>query len=284
VSSLLDRLIAGLSPGGASTRGMASNLLASPLVVARRAGHAQADVEHLLHLLLGLSDLGRALQKRDVYPDDVRAAVEQLLDERPSHEEDVAPTRTPRLRTVNDLALRLGGSSADVIASVAAALPRELAFLRRPLEDSARDVASLYDGALSGKAGAMTFRAWDPDLRACMGTMQALVDKDWQSWFMSPLALLLTLLCAKRYSEPLKARGVHAVKLMEEMGDALPRSRWTRLPPAGHTAGVGPALYAVILRAEQYAADDASDVRLRHVLASLHDEPELAPFVARLAG
>lgn len=284
MSSLLDRLIAGLSPGSTSIRGMASTLLASPLVTAQRAGHAQADVEHLLYVLLGLSDLAKALQKRGVYPDDVRAAVEQLLDERPSHPESVTPTRTPRLQTVNDLALRLGGSSADVITSVAAALPRELAFLRRPLEESARDVASLYDGALSGNKAGMTFRAWDPDLRACMGTMQALVDTKWHSWFMSPLALLLTLLCAKRYYEPLKARGIDAVKLIEEIGSALPRSPWTREPPPGHTAGIGPALYAVILRAEQYAADDASDVRLRHVLAALHDEPELAPFVARIAG
>ena len=263
---------------------MASNLLASPLVVAQRAGHPQADVEHLLHLMLGLSDLGKALRKRDVYPDDVTAAVEQLLDDRPSHEEDVTPVRTPRLQTVHDLALRLGGSSADVITSVAAALPRELTFLRRPLEESARDVASLYDSALSGKDGAMTFRAWDVDLRGCMGLMQSLVDTDWQSWFMSPLSLLLTLLCAKRYHEPLKARGIDAAKLVGEIGSSLPHSHWPRLPPAGHTAGISPSLYALILRAEQYAADDASDVRLRHLLASLHDEPELAPFVARMAG
>ena len=262
---------------------MATNLLACPLVLAQRAGHAQADVEHLLYVLLGLSDLAKALQKREVYPEDVQAAVEQLLDERPSQDDDVMPVRAPRLQTVNDLALRLGGSSADVMTSVAAALPRELGFLRKPLEGSARDVASLYDGALSGSAGAMTFRAWDPDLRACMAAMQALVDTKWKSWTMSPLALLLTLLCAKRYREPFKTRGIDAVELIEEIGASLPRSHWQRLPPQGHTAGIEPALHAVFLRAEQYAADDASDVRLRHVLASLHDEPLLAPFVARIA-
>ncbi len=263
---------------------MAKTLLASPLLLAQRAGHARADVEHFLYVLLSLSDLTKALVKRDVYPDDVRAVLEQLLDERPAEEGEVTPTRSPRLQTVHDLAQRRGGSSVDVLTSVAAALPRELVFLRRPLEEAAQDVGALYDGALASKGGAMTFRGWDPDLRTCMGTMQALVDTKWRSWSMTPLALLLTLLCAKRYYEPLRARGIEAVKMIEEIGSTLPQSHWRRPPPAGHQAGIGPALYATILRAEHYAADDASDVRLRHVLAALHDEPELAPFVAQIAG
>ena len=263
---------------------MPTTLLASPLVLAQRAQHAQADVEHFLYELLSLSDLTKSLVKRDVYSDDVRAVLEQLLDERPAEEGEVSPTRSPRLRTVHDLALRRGGTSVDVLMSVAAALPRELAFLRRPLEESAHDVGALYDGALASKGGAMTFRGWDPDLRTCMATMQALVDTKWKSWAMTPLALLLTLLCAKRYYAPLEARGIRAVTLIEEIGNALPQSHWRRPPPGGHQAGIGPALYATILRAEHYAADDASDVRLRHVLTALHDEPELAPFVATIAG
>ena len=103
---------------------MAPTLLASPLVLAQRAGHAHADVEHLLYVLLSLSDLTKALVKRDVYPDDVRAVLEQLLDERATDEGDVTPARSPRLQTVHDLALRRGGSSVDILLSVAAALPR----------------------------------------------------------------------------------------------------------------------------------------------------------------
>ena len=34
-------------------------------------------------------------------------------------------------------------------------------------------------------------------------------------------------------------------------------------------------MFAVSLRAERYAAADASDVRLRHLLQALHEEPHL---------
>ncbi|HSO36025.1 MAG TPA: Clp protease N-terminal domain-containing protein [Labilithrix sp.] len=284
MASLIDKLIAGISPHSTSIRGMASTLLAAPLVVAGAAGHAQADVEHLLHVLLGLVDVAKALKAHGVYPDDVLEAVEQLLDDRAPLEGDARPTRSPRLQTVTDLALRLGGSSADVITSVAAALPRELVFLRRPLEEAAREVAPLYDGALAAKDGAMTFQAWDPDLRGVMATMQNLADTKWKPWTMGSLTLLLTILCSRRYFEAFRARGIVATELIAEIGRALPTPRWTRPPPEGHVAGIGPSLYATILRAEHYAAEDASDVRLRHVLASLHDEPLLAPFVERIAG
>jgi hypothetical protein len=283
VASFLDKLIAGVSPKGSGVRGMATTLLGSPQVLASVAGHAEADVEHLLHVLLRLVDVRKALEARGAYPDDALAVVEQLLDERAPVDEGVSPKRSPRLQTVNDLALRLGGSSADVITSAAAALPRELVFLRKPLEGAARDVAPLYDGALSAVKGAMTFAAWDPELRGCMGRMQTLVDTKWRSWVMSPLTLLLSILCTKAYYDPLKARGIDVLALIGEIGASLPAPRWRREPPADHTPGIGPALYAAILRAEHYAADDASDVRLRHVLASLHDEPELAPWVARIA-
>ena len=263
---------------------MATTLLASPHVIAAAAGHAQADVEHLLYVLLRLIDLRKALAAHAVFPDDAMAVVDQLLDERPALEDVVIPPRSPRLQTVHDLALRWGGSAADVITSVAAALPRELAFLRKPLEAAARDVAGLYDGALSAANGAMTFQAWDPELRAVMGRMQGLVDTRWPSWTMAPLTLLLSLLCTKTYYAPLQERGIDVVALIGKIGEAMPAPRWERAVPKGHVAAISPALYAAILRAEHYAADDASDVRLRHVLAALHDETELAPWVNRLAG
>lgn len=284
MASLLDRLLAGVSPKTTSIRGMASTLLASPLLVAARMGHAEADVEHLVRVLLGLVDVRRALEARGVYPDDALAVVDQLLDERAAAEEGVSPIRGRRLQAVNELATRGGGSSADVIRAVAAALPRELVFLRKPLEGAALDVAPLYDGALSAADGAMTFAAWDPDLRGCMGRMQSLADTKWKSWAMSPLTLLLALLCTRAYYEPLKARGIDILALIKEIGAAMPAPRWTREPPEGHVPSIGPMLYATILRAEHYAADDASDVRLRHLLTALHDEPELAPWVERIAG
>ncbi len=284
MASLLDKVLAGVSPGSTSVRGMAKTLLASPLLLAACAGHAEADVEHLAYILLGLVDVRKAMESRGNHPDDALAVVIQLLDERAVSEESVVRTRTPRLQAVHDLAARAGGTSAGVITSVAAALPPELAFARKALEGAAHDVGPLYDGALSALRGAMSFEAWDPDLRGCMSRMQTLADTSWHSWAMSPLSLLLMLLCTRTYGEPLTARGINIAVFIKEIGAALPKSRWTREPPEGHTPGVGPALYAAILRAEHYAADDASDVRLRHVLAALHDEPELAAFVERIAG
>ena len=283
MTSLLDKLIAGVSPGRTTSQGMARALLGIGPVVAQVRGHGEADVEHLLSVLLGLVDVRKALEARGAHPDDASAVVEQLLDERLVVEEGVTPTLSPRLRAVLDRTTRAGGSSTDLIASVAAALPRELAFLRSALEGAARDVGPLYDGALSSLRGGLSFEAWDHDLKLTMGIMQNQADR-WRLWLMRPLGLFVALLTTKAYAGPLKARGIDIDALFKELEASLPASRWTRDPPVGWVPGMDPALYAVILRAERYAAGDASDVRLRHVLAALHDEPDLAPWVERIAG
>jgi hypothetical protein len=282
--ALLDKLFASVSPNGTSIRPMGTALLASALVTASAFSHREADVEHLLDEWLRVVDIRKALEANGVFPDDAIAVVDQLLDERPVVENPVEAVRSPRLQAVHDLVARGGPSAAVVITSAAAALPRELVFLRKPLEHAAHDVAPLFDGALSAAGGQMTFTAWDATMRGCMVAMQKVVDEHTRPWFMTPLMLFATMLITKRYHPVVTASGIDVEAVIAGIAhERKGKRRPFRDPPAGRTAGIGPALFAVILRAEHYAARDASDVALRHVLRSLRDEPELASSVERVA-
>ena len=267
---------------------MGTTLLASPLLIASALGHPIADVEHLVYPVVTLVDVRKALEARGTHMRDVHGVLTQMFDARQVVEAPVTPARSPRLQTVNDLATRAGGSAADVFASMAAGLPPELAFLRKALEGAGRDVTPLYDSALSGRGGHMTFEAWDDDLKGYLAKMQKLVDTRWKTWSMQPTALFLTFLCTVRNAERLKAHPetrIDVRDLMREMGDELEaesRMRPTRDPPDGHTPGIGPALFATILRAEHYAADARSNVRQSHMLRALGDEPDLTKWVERI--
>jgi hypothetical protein len=114
--------------------------------------------------------------------------------------------------------------------------------------------------------------------------MQQLSDKRWQSWQMSPMSLFVSLLSYKPYFAYFKGRGHDPVVLMNEIAESLPEPTWPVRPrPATLTPVVSPALFALLLRAERYAAADATDVRLRHLLHALHDEAAIAPWIDRIA-
>jgi hypothetical protein len=247
-------------------------------------------LEHIVSVLVDLTDVQKALEARGMNIADVQAVIAQLVADRPSWAADapeVEPKFDPRLDPLTDGA-RVNGalSTARFVEGVAAALPPELAFVRRPLATCAVELGATFDAAVAcTKDGGLTFEAWDPDLQKCMGLMQSLADDRWKTWELGPTQTFLALLAYKPYFAHFRARGVDPVTVMRDLGATLPPPTWpVRDRPEGLVPTVGPALFAVVLRAERYAAADASNVRLRDLLLALHDEPWLAAPIDRLAG
>ncbi|MDB4947066.1 MAG: hypothetical protein JWP97_6600 [Labilithrix sp.] len=289
LESRLEKVLGKVTRDESLVRGMGRTMLVHVPCLAGQLRHAEADVEHLVYVILDLSDVRRSLDRQGAYPDDALAAVQQLLEDRATTDETATalPPRTARLQAVHELAARDSDAGSAVVRAAAAALPRELGFLRKPLEAAALDVAPVFDGALSGKGGAMTFAAWDPALRTVLARMQAVADRKTDVvWTMTPSLLLLSTLYDPSLRESLASRGLDPQVLLADVATARERTGFSpdRLvdPPPGHVPSIGPALFATLLRAESYAADDATNVKLRHLLAALHDEPLLAPAVARL--
>jgi len=265
-------------------------LLRGARILAWKHRHALVRLEHVVSVLVDLVDVQKALDTHGVNLADVQAVVAQLVDGRPRWAEDapeVEPKLDPRLDPLTDGA-RVNGalSTARFVEGVAAALPPELAFVRRPLAACAAELGTTFDAAVAcTKDGGLTFEAWDPDLQKCMGLMQHLADDRWKTWELGPTQTFLALLAYKPYFAHFRARGVDPVTVMRDLAAALHPPAWpVRDRPEGLVASVGPALFAVVLRAERYAADDASDVRLRDLLLALHDEPMLAGAIDQLVG
>lgn len=291
--SWLDRLVAAV-PGSATTaRLMGGRLIAYPLSLARLMGHREADVEHLLYGLLGMVDMRNALVAHGIAIDDAEAVLDQLLQEKPTCAENEQPpypiALAPRFVALAEIAAPKGLAnvfdltSVAVLRATAAALPRELTFLRKAIEAAATDVGPLFDGALTITDGGLSLEAWDPLPAAAVGAC-AQITKKRPGSIISPATVLFALLCLKRFRETLEARGIDASAIVKEFPASMPRTWWT---PRELTEGpntFSPSLHAVLLRTERYAADDASDVRLRDLLAALHDEPSLAPWVEKIAG
>lgn len=260
---------------------MGAMLLQSAHVRAWSQSHDVVRLEHLVSALVDLTDVERALEARGMQPADVQAVLDQLIEGLPRRAEDAADIEPTFDKALDALVVsaRLNGvlSSAPFIENIANALPPELGFVRRPLAASATELGATFDAPIAFAAnGGLTFEGWDDDLQKCMGLMQVLSDTRWEAWHLGTIQLFVALLSYKPYHAKFKARGVDPNAVIREIGEHLPN---TRLPsrdrPAGFKPSVGPGLFAVILRAERYAAADASDVRLRHLLQALHEEPHL---------
>lgn len=282
---LIDKLL-----GRSTRRGTVAGLFLRRAVVdARAAGHSEVDVEHVLLGLVRLIDVKKMLAPRGISADDVEAILEQLLAERRTSEKlGPEPPLSARLKTVCDrsvvgewIALRA------FLENLAAALPRELGFARASLTATAPEIAAFFDAPLSKTPdGHLTFTAWSPQMAGIAGLMQRLSDGKLKGWAMSIHTFFVSLLGNKAIHAAFKARGIDTVAILKEVGDALMKTygRVTFEPPEDHVPSISPGLYALFIRAEQYAADDRSQVTLQHVLAALHDEPEYADAVDKLAG
>lgn len=292
LASVLESLFgASGSSGGAQGKrpNVAGMLLNSARVLAWKHRHPTADLEHLVHVLVDIVDVQRALDTRAVHAGDVLGVTRQLMDDLPKRSADapdVQPAYTARLDGITSVAM-VGGvvSTARFVTGIAEALPPELAFLRRPLAACAPELAATFDASLSSKDGSLTFEAWDPELRTCMGLMQHFSDKRWESWQMAPMHLFFALLGYKPYFAYFKARGQDPMALLRDLDASIPEPDWpVRGRPADLTPALSPSLLALVLRAERHAASDATDVRLRHLLQALHEEPELTRWIERLIG
>ncbi len=294
--SILDKILGlGLPGMGESMRGMAGSILGGAEILARGYGHVTCEVIHLVDIVVQLVEIERALVARGMNADDVHAVVDQLLDELPladGGDDAPPPTRSAAFQRVVDRARipgdRHGGFSATALLdAIVSELPRELRFLEKPLSSATGEVGPLYEGQLSSAKGALTLAAWDEGLRGVFALAQKTCDERWHSWSVTPALFFITILSAKSYHDAFKARGVDPLELLRDVSAAFAARKgrtFRKKPPPGHLAGLSPGLFALILRAERYAAEDATDVKLRHVLAAIHDVPLLAPFVERLAG
>jgi hypothetical protein len=284
--SFFDRLF-GLATSSTSTSAMPGVLLTAAETAAWFRRHEETDVVHLAHVLLAMIDVQKRLAARGLHVDDAIAVVTQLFEDCSlTEDEERRPTRSAKLAERVQIATHSGVlTTTRLVDALANDLPRELGFVRAPLQASASELGALFDAKLSARGTSLTFDGWDPDLRNCFGLLQKLTDDRWPSWSMTPIALFLALLAYKPYYASLTSRGVDIKALMRDFGESLPK-RSTPAPPRPKTLepSLGPSLYALVLRAERYAAEDSSDVRLRHVLTALHDETEIAAFVDRLAG
>ena len=268
---------------------MTGMLLRSGRVSAWLRRHRVARLEHVVRALVDVADVQSALETRGIHDADVIAVLTQLQEDIARCDDDDPDTEPPfdpaldqltKGATVNGLL-----STTRFVEGLAAALPPELAFVRRPLAACAGELGATFDAVLSStKDGSLTFDAWDPQLKTCVGLMQQLSDKRWQSWQMSPMSLFVSLLSYKPYFAYFKERGHDPVALVNELAEGMPKPTWPVRPrPASLTPSVNPALFALLLRSERYAAADATDVRLRHLLHALHDERAIAPWIDRLA-
>lgn len=294
MASLLDRLFRSERP----LLGMSGTFLTAAEVTAWTYRHRQTEILHLVLVIVRLRDVSDALAKRGVLTADVLAVLGELLAELPTRaeDEDLRPLLAPDLSALWKSATAPrrddAGAASRVLEETALQLPRELTFLKKPLLAAAAEVAPIFDRSLTAASqeGGLSLSAWEPTLAGVVGLMQKQTDERWKSWSIRPIHLFLAVLTAKVFHDAFVARGVDIRTLLGDLGRAIAAMNESlgltalraRERPASLVPSISPALFAVLLRAERYAAEDASEVRLRHLLASLHDEPELAPFVARL--
>jgi hypothetical protein len=276
--------------GGSKQPSMGGMLMRASRILAWKHRHDVARLEHLETVLVELVDVQKALEARGAHVADVQAVLAQLLDDLPRRDADapeIAPTFDPRFESLMTGAV-VGSaiSTVRLVDGIAGALPPELAFLRRPLAATATELGATFDATLSStKDGGLTFEGWDPELKKCMGLMQRLADERWGSWSLEPRHLFLALLFHKPYFAYFRARGQDSVALIGEMASRGGTPTWpARDRPPSLIPEISPRLFALMLRAERSAASDATDVRLRHLLLALHDEPDLMLAVDRLAG
>jgi len=300
MASLLERMLAELGeadlaagllgrPPRTIERGMGGCIAATASLDAQLLRHVELEVDHVLWVLLALTDVERALAERGVLAADARAVLEQLLAEKTVVPLDAAgvpldervPPRSARVQALLAAASPAGFVSVSALLRELAApkvLPAELAFLAPSLVAIAPGVGALLDGAMASKDGSLTLRGWSAKAASAVSVAQHLADKRAEAWQMRPLLLYLATLSVMR--DAVKARGLEIKAMVEEAG--VPVSLGWRAPPRGHVAGLSAGVYAILLRAERYAAAEASDVRLRDLLSALHDEPQFASGIRRL--
>lgn len=252
-------------------------------------GHAEYDVEHVLDAFLEVVDVSGMLEKRGVVVADVRAILEQLLDERPrSEERGPGPELSARLDTVVNRA-GAGGRIplAPFVENLGSALPRELGFVRPALTAAAPEIDAFFSASLSHDANDhLTLEAWSDEMKAVVGLMQKSADETLKGWGIAIFHLFFAVLAAKSLHAAFRARGVDTVAIVRELTRAS-KAKYGSVrfaPPEDFGMSMTPALYATFIRAERYAAEDRTSVKLRHVLAAIHDEPDYAPFVVKLLG
>lgn len=252
--------------------------------------HPRIEAEHVAFVLLRLAEVRSLLAGRGLHADDALAVIDQLLVDRPALPAE-APETEPALDVLASAlehAMQDPGARYDVahlVPALAGLLPRELGFVRPALVAIAPELAALYDVTLSERPDAvMTLEGWTPEARQCVLSAQATVKKHRAYWQIEPVHVLLAVLFTSSVADSLRARGLEPRTITDEMGSAPPLAQtWDwRDRPSAVTVSFSPAMYAFLVRAERYAAADRSDVRVRHLVLGLHDEPELAPYVARL--
>jgi ATP-dependent Clp protease ATP-binding subunit ClpA len=285
IDAFLERLL------GRKAKGipLASLFVRRALVEAWSREHREIDVEHLVFGLVHLTDVKPMLRRRGVEPLDVIGIVQQLLEERPVLEDSSSPPPvSPRFRTVCERAV--SGERIELtplFENVAAALPRELAFLRPALSASAPEIAAFFSAPLATTpAGQLSFAAWSPEMKGIVGLMQKQSDERIKGWTLNTFSLFYALVTSKTHQNAFTARGADVRAIVEELGREFVKAHGLSRrpkPPATHVASFTPALYAVFIRTERYAARDRTSVSLRHVLAALHDEEDLASAIEKLA-
>jgi hypothetical protein len=277
--SLLDRLF------GSSMAGVAGSLLSSARTVAWIRQHQQVTLPHVVSRLFLLEDAHRTLDANGLSTDDAIAVVDQLLDELPTDRNDdtTPPPYASVLDRICDRA-RAGGHTpmGAFVTELARELPRELGFVRAPLVASAPKLGKLFDVPLGHRGQELSLEGWHEGAKECLVIAQGLADTKWKVWMIGTAHVLFAILCWAPFADTLKAKGIDTVALIREIGATMPKPPWARRRPDGIKPGFSAGVLALIIRAERYAAEDAGDVRVRHLLAALHDERDLAPFVARL--
>ncbi|HEY8077199.1 MAG TPA: hypothetical protein VIF62_23895 [Labilithrix sp.] len=249
--------------------------------------HPETGILHVVARLLALVEVERALGSRGASVQDARAVVDQLLDELPDTGRESEPPFAAALDAVVVSSRQRGDDAMGAfIGALADALPAEIHFLRAPLAASASELAEAFGGSIarrtSGNTQELTLEGWTEDAKTVVAMAQLHSDAKWKNWTIGPRHVFIAVLGYKKMFAALKARGVDPLALIRELSAALPVEHWARERPEGFTPRIGAAGYALLVRAERYAADDRSDVRLRDVLAALHDETELAPWIERL--
>ena len=264
---------------------MSGTLLLHARLLAWQRRHATVAAEHVLDWLLRIADVRQVLGARKVHIDDAAEALERLMEDLPAATADEAP---PFASEIDGAVARsmAGGvcHTGPLLENLTGVLPPAFTYLRAPLASVAPRLGELFDAELAQSKQGLTFEAWDPELRLAASVMQNRVDTRFdQLWWVTPSAFFVGILTHQPYFTAFKARGVDPKNLVTEWVASLPPApAWRRARPASVIPSFAPHLYALLLRAERYAAEDASDVRLRHALAAIHDETELAPWVERL--
>ena len=292
--SWLDKLLDAV-PGAETTRRLAiPTMIGYGFALARLLGSREADVEHMLHGILSIVDVKNALGVHGVFADDASAVIAQLIEEKATFPDDEQPPYplpfTPRVRAIFELIdpRNTGNvyevSSVALLRATAAALPAELSFLRKALEAAAIDVGPLLDGSLAMlKDGGLSLKAWDGPSGSAIAQSYELAKKH-PGGIVNPHLVLFSLLLQKRLRESLSDRGVDPTALVRDLEGSIPPNRWKTRDLTEGPAVLSPTVVAIMLRTERYAAEDATNVRLRHLLAALHDEPTMAPWIEKIAG